>query len=131
MSLNVLKNSNKSEFRFLIIGGCSTLIDFIIYMIISNYINITLAKLCSMMIASVFSYIFNKNWTFKDKENTSIKLVMKYVFSQIINILVNTMTNTLVYNMTRIKILSFVCATAIALVINFLLQKIVVFNGGK
>ncbi len=127
--LNKLKDL--SAFKFLIIGGISTAIDFCIYMIISNYIDITISKLISMTIASVFSFIFNKNWTFINKEKTSVIMALKYILAQIINIGVNTGINTLVYNLTKVKIIAFIIATGIAMVVNYLLQKIVVFNGGK
>ncbi len=125
--MNVL-NKYKKEFRFLIIGGISTTIDFIFYMLLSQKIDITLAKLISMILATTFSYIFNKNWTFSVKEKTHALLIVKYIGCQIINILCNTITNTIVYKLTNLKIISFILATCLAMIVNFLLQKTVVFK---
>ena len=131
MKLNVLIKNRKSEFRFLIVGGLSTLIDFIIYMLLSNYIDISVSKCCSMIIASIFAYVCNKNWTFSDSESTNAKKIFKYIISQLINITVNTTINTVMYNLTKIKVLAFVVATGVAMIINYLLQKTIVFRGDR
>lgn len=128
--MNVLKKHNK-EFRFLIVGGCSTLIDFIIYMVLSCFINIVVAKMISMIIACLFSFFVNKQWTFSFKQKTNVFLVMKFIISQILNILINTTTNAVLFKLFGIKILAFVFATFIAMIFNFLFQNYVVFKGGK
>lgn len=118
----------QSFYRFVLIGGSATILDFIIYMIISNYIDISISKVISTGLASVYSFILNKKWTFSDKRNFSLSILFKYIVTQIINILVNTIINTLVFRATALKILSFVIATSISMMVNYLLQKIFVFK---
>ena len=50
--------------RFVLVGGCSTGIDFVIYVLLSMQIPITISKGISMISASVFSYFVNKQYTF-------------------------------------------------------------------
>lgn len=121
----------KSQVRFLVVGGSSTLLDFIIYMLLSTKLNIIISKLFSMMISSVYSFLINKNWTFNNKNKTTFILVFKYALCVCINIFVNTTSNTLLFNITRNKIISFVIATSIAMVLNYTIQKRIVFRGGK
>ncbi len=125
--MSIIKKYQK-EIRFLIIGGISTTIDFIFYMLFSTKIDISISKLLSMTIATIFSYIFNKNWTFSVKEKSHAILVIKYIICQLLNILCNTLTNTIVFKITGLKVVSFIAATGIAMIVNFLLQNKVVFK---
>lgn len=119
------------EIKFIIIGGCSTLIDYIIYMLLSIKLDVSISKLISMLCASIFSYINNKNWTFSNKEKTNTIMVVKYIGSQIVNISVNILVNAIMYKLLGIKTIAFIFATGTAMVVNYLLQNYIVFKGGK
>lgn len=119
------------ELRFLITGGSSTLLDFIIYMLLSTKVDITISKCISMSISSIYSFFINKNWTFSDSEKTTIVLALKYILCVLINIGVNTLVNALTFSITNNKIISFIIATGIAMIVNFVIQKELVFRGGK
>ncbi|CDB28716.1 putative uncharacterized protein [Firmicutes bacterium CAG:582] len=121
----------KSQARFLVVGGSSTLLDFVIYMLLSTKVDITISKCISMSISSIYSFFINKNWTFSDSEKITIVLALKYILCVLINIGVNTLVNTLTFSITNNKIISFIIATGIAMIVNFVIQKEVVFRGGK
>lgn len=127
----IKKVTDANVVRFLIVGGTSTIIDYLIYMVISTKLNLLLSKCISMLIACIFSFIANKNWTFRNKDKENYKMVLKFVGAQIINIGVNTGINYLMYNLTHSKTIAFVIATFIAMIINYLLQRFVVFKGDK
>lgn len=124
----ILNKIPKSFYRFVIIGGSATLLDFIIYMIISNYLDINISKMMSTGLASIYSFILNKKWTFADERKLSSSVVVKYIMVQIINILVNTGMNSLVFGITSLKIVSFVIATGVSMMVNYILQRLVVFK---
>lgn len=65
---------DKSLYRFVLTGGSSTLIDFIIYYFMSNYIDISIAKCISMLCSSVYSYYLNKRWTFENDKKVLPRL---------------------------------------------------------
>lgn len=121
----------KSQARFLVVGGSSTLLDFVIYMLLSTKVDITISKCISMSISSIYSFFINKNWTFSDSEKITIVLALKYILCVLINIGVNTLVNTLTFSITNNKIISFIIATGFAMIVNFVIQKEVVFRGGK
>ena len=121
----------KSQARFLVVGGSSTLLDFVIYMLLSTKVDITISKCISMSISSIYSFFINKNWTFSDSEKITIVLALKYILCVLINIGVNTLVNTLTFSITNNKTISFIIATGIAMIVNFVIQKEVVFRGGK
>lgn len=119
------------EIRFLITGGSSTILDFIVYMLLSIKMNIAISKFLSMTVSSIYSFFINKNWTFSNNDKISVILVIKYLFCVTINIAINTTTNSVVFSITNNKIVSFVIATCVAMIVNYIIQKDVVFRGGK
>lgn len=119
----------KKILKFLVIGGLSTLIDFMIYFILSNFIGITISKMISMITASIFSFFYNKNWTFTNRDKISIKIILKYILCQCLNIFINVTSNNLIYYyVLKNKIVSFIFATMIAMIFNFCFQNFVVFK---
>ncbi len=121
----------KSQARFLVVGGSSTLLDFIIYMLLSTKLNITISKFISMTVSSIYSFLINKNWTFNNKNKITFILTFKYILCVFINIFVNTTSNTLIFNLTNNKIISFLFATGIAMIVNYTIQKKIVFKEGQ
>ncbi len=129
--MKILKGVNrfnmKKILRFCIVGGLSTLLDFGIYMLLSRNIDITVSKIISMSIACIFSFFVQKMWTFSNRNLVSAKMVVLFIVSQLINIGVNASTNALCFNITANKIIAFIVATGVAMVVNFLLQNYIVF----
>lgn len=96
-------------------------------MTISNFIDINISKVISMVIASTFAFFAHKNYTFKSKDDATVKTVSLFIICQIINIVANTGTNALCFNLTNHKVFSFVIATGVAMTVNFLIQNFFVF----
>ena len=118
----------KSQARFLVVGGSSTLLDFIKYILLTTNLNITISKFMSMTVSSIYSFLINKNWTFNNKNKITFILTFKYILCVFINIFVNTTSNTLIFNLTNNKIISFLFATGIAMIVNYTIQKKIVFK---
>lgn len=122
------KNEKRVFIKFLLVGGSSTLLDYVIYWILSTRINFNIAKAISMICSCGYSFFLNKTFTFRDKQKTSVGHIVRYAFSQAVNIGTNVGVNALVYNITEIKLVGMICATGVAMVVNFLLQRFLVFN---
>jgi len=115
--------------RFLLVGGSSTLIDYYIYLTLNNnYVHVIVAKAISMCIACTYSFFLNKMFTFRDEKKVHASQVAKYVMSQGVNIAVNVTVNTVLFYVTGRRLVAFVLATGIAMIVNFLLQKFIVFK---
>lgn len=126
--LKIIKKIMESRIiRFIMVGGCSTLIDFIIYILISIWMDISVSKGISMICSSVFSYFANKIFAFSNKEKTNISLLVKFYIVFAANFLVNMGMNRLVYEMTANKIIAFILATICGMSVNYLGQRLIVF----
>ncbi len=117
-----------SLIKFLLVGGCSTGIDFIIYMVLSIKIQLTVAKGISMIISSIFSYIANKRFTFNNYAKTNMNYIIKYYMVFLANFITNLELNYLVFQFTGYKILAFISATLGGMAVNYLGQKLFVFK---
>lgn len=120
----------QSFIKYLICGGISTGIDFLGYMILSNHINISIAKLISMCIASIISFILNKYWTFQDTQKVTRLQMLQYILTQLANVTVNVAANKIIYTLSDLKVLAFIIATGIAMIANYFMQKVIVFKRG-
>ena len=120
---------NKHKFiKFLFVGGSSTLLDFIVYMLLSNFILLSIAKALSMVLSCTYSFCLNRRWTFQNKQKINSNQLMKYIVTQLINIITNVMINQFLYMLTNNKLIAYIVATTIAMLINYVLQKNVVFK---
>lgn len=129
MKNNIIKIIKENKIiRFIIVGGTSTCIDFIIYMLLNKIISITISKLISMTISCVYSFFINRNWTFGDKNTNAVFQIPKYVFSQCINIVTNVVVNEIMIILTNEKVISYICATLCAMTVNYILQNNIVFK---
>lgn len=117
-----------SLLRFLLVGCCSTLLDFVIYMVLFPLLPITLAKGMSMACSSVFSYVANKVFTFGDKGKTCFAYIVRFYIVFIANMLANIGTNYLIYKLSGSKVLAFVLATGCGMTVNYIGQKFFVFH---
>lgn len=122
---------NNSIVRFILVGGTSTGIDFIIYMILSQAIPLAASKAISMIVASIFSYVANKRFTFKDKDKTNLKYILRYYFVFAINLGANVGMNYMMFRLTGSKIVAFIFATVCGMTVNYLGQRFIVFNRNR
>ncbi len=113
--------------RFIISGSFTTGVDFILYMLLSIYIPIYISKSISIFIAMTLSFFINRFWSFNNTNINIKRSISRFILCQLINLLVNTTVNYGLYILSHNKIISFVGATFLAMIINFILQKNYVF----
>jgi putative flippase GtrA len=117
----------KKIFKFVIVGCCSTGIDFVFYMIFSLSFSIILAKGMSMIISSIFSYTANKIFTFKNKNKTNMRYLLRFYLVFITNLCINISVNYLVYTLCGNKLLAYMIATFCGMMVNYIGQRVFVF----
>ena len=118
----------KQVARFIVVGGLSTAVDFMMYILLSTKLSITTSKALSMIFASVISYVLSKNWTFKHHSKSNSIYIFKFYTVFFINLVTNITVNNVVFDISSMKIFAFSIATVCAMTINFLLQRYWVFK---
>lgn len=117
----------KEILKFLVGGGSAVLVDAVVYAVLKQKIDFSVAKAISYVAGAIVGFVINKLWTFKSKRfhlSEVMKYIVLYAFSAGANALVN---RGVLYFIDSI-VFAFLCATGTSTVINFLGQKFIVFR---
>ncbi|MBS7346769.1 MAG: GtrA family protein [Candidatus Sacchiramonaceae bacterium] len=136
---NQLKNSQ--EFKFAIIGGFNTLLDFIIlFGLTAIGFNSIIANIFSTGITFVSSFILNKQVTFKSQKRTKRELIREMILFTIVTLfglwviqsvviyLASGLLGNFISQENIVLFLAKVIATGFSLIWNFVLYKRIVFT---
>ena len=140
-----MKNlKNSQEFKFVIIGGFNTVLDFsILFGLTFIGVNSIIANIFSTGISFISSFVLNKKVTFKSENKTQKELLREMILFTIVTLfglwgiqsviisIVSPIFNNFTDNQSIILFLSKCFATAFSLVWNFVLYKKVVFIDKK
>ncbi len=128
---NIDLNKNKlliQIFKFVIVGGTATILDWILYYILYNYLKINplIANIISFSISTVYNYWASIKWVFEvNKDKSSKKLFIEFVLFSVIGLGLTELLlwigiDLLSMNAMLIKII----ATVIVMIFNFITRKI-------
>ncbi|MGK9041949.1 GtrA family protein [Rhizobium sp. SA279] len=72
--------TNSPVFKFLIVGGISTLVNYSVYALLFTVFGYTysIAFVAGFLSGVAFGYYFNKRWAFGKQEASSIRLLLSY-----------------------------------------------------
>ena len=113
--------------KFLFAGLAAVGTDLLVYYLLLNLLSTEVSKGVSFIIGSVVAFIINKYWTFKKPEK-SYKEMIQFGVLYGTTLGLNVMTNKIVLDYTDIVLVSFIVATGISTILNFVGQKWWVFN---
>ena len=121
-------SKTKKELKSFIVAGLSAVgTDLGIYYLLLNFLDIYIAKGISFLSGTIVAFIINKYWTFEKKKKSYIEII-RFAILYSITLGVNVLTNKLVLENSGILILSFIIATGVSAVLNFIGQKFWVFK---
>ena len=129
---NISLNKQQEElmiqiFKFIVVGGIATIIDWIIYFVLYHFIKIEpiIANIISFAVAVVYNYWASCKYVFRVNKNKSrTRQFVEFVVFAVIGLLINEVIiwglhNELEWNAMLVKII----ATAIVMVFNFVTRK--------
>ena len=130
-----LKNlyNTKEIKRFIFIGIITVAIDYLIYTLTSKIgFILSISKGLGFIAGASFSYYMNKNLTFRIKTNSN-KQIFKFSVLYLTSLLLNIITNNFILNLYEIESIykykiSFLIATFLSAVYNFIGMKMIVFT---
>lgn len=124
----------KQFVKFAIIGTANTFVDFGIYFGLTRTsefwaTHYLWANLIAFVVAATSSYVFNKNWTFKDSNKKIHIQYPKFLLVSAIGLLLNeTILYLLVTHATFYDLLAKAMAAGVVLFWNFVINKIWTFR---
>lgn len=113
-------------FKFVVVGGIATLIDWVIYFVLFNYFHIfpLISNVISYSISVIYNFIMSVKWVFDTKNKSMKRLLFEFIILSLIGLIISEFIiwfflEILSFNSIIAKILS----TLIVMVINFILRK--------
>ena len=119
--------------RFSIVGVLNTLIDFVAFTIFNSWFGIsyTISQIAGYSLGVVNSFIFNKNWTFEDK-NTNKKIVhefLKFIIINLISLIITIIFMRILIKRFNVNVyIAKIIVTFVAQITNFVGYKLWVFK---
>lgn len=115
-------------FKFIIVGGTATVLDWILYYILYNYLKINplIANIISFSISTAYNYWASVKWVFDvNKDKGKKRLFIEFVLFSVIGLGLTELLlwigiDVLSMNAMLIKII----ATIIVMIFNFITRKI-------
>ncbi|MCY9017006.1 GtrA family protein [Priestia megaterium] len=122
-----------SFIKFALVGVVNTLIDFVVYALLTTIgVNYILAQWISYSAGILNSYVMNRKWTFERKEKSSKREVILFVIVNLITLSLTSFLLTVLYNKWGIPLLiSKLLITIASVGINFIGTELFVFTTKK
>ena len=119
--------------RFLIVGITTVLVDFVVYLLLLFFdFETGLAKALSFSIGAIFAYFANRGYTFQSKRKGLLRFILfsaLYILTLTINVGVNGSALSALGATQFFIIFSFLIATTLSAVINYIGMKYIIFRG--
>ncbi len=127
----------KEIINYLIFGVLATIISLVTYYVCvytilnpENAVQLQIANMISWIASVIFAYFTNRKFVFESKEKNKLKEASKFVTARIVTLLIDMLVmflgvTILKLNDKFIKVISQI----VVIVSNYLLSKIIVFNG--
>lgn len=115
---------------FFFVGGVAVLADFIAYFFIleSTNLSASFAKGISYVLGNVISFIGHRFFVFKAKDKSPHRQILPFALLYLSTFVINNIANELALSLTNARSLAWLFATSIAVVINYLGLKFIVFR---
>ena len=114
--------------KFIVVGIIAVVTDFAFYYLFIRFgITLDISKLLSFILGAIVGFILNKNWTFNSKAKANREIVY-FSLLYFLSLNINVISNKIVLEYTQLKLLSFLVATALSTIINYIGQKFIVFR---
>lgn len=114
-------------FKFIIVGGTATVIDFVVLFILKEFIGLNeiVANTISFTVSVIYNYIASVKWVFDvDQDKSKSKQFITFIIFSIVGLLINNLILWICIDKLSIYyLIGKAIATGIVMVFNFITRK--------
>ncbi len=133
----VKKMLKKQGVRYVIVGGCTTLFNFLLFGLLCHIcgVEVNLSNFISVVLSILFAYVTNKIFVFASHCKNLKELLqefLKFVGARLFTMVVEVGGVWLLYSVIgQNELLAKIETQIIVLIVNYLISRFIVFNSKK